>query len=68
MVTLGVAPGLVLSICNERRKESEPARGRDQLVLHRAERLRGASHVALRPVRRFTGYPETLLARHPARR
>ena len=26
------------------------------------------SHVALRPVRRFTGYPETLLGRDPAKR
>jgi DNA-binding Lrp family transcriptional regulator len=26
------------------------------------------SHVALRPVRRFTGYPETLLGHHPAKR
>ena len=26
------------------------------------------SHVALRPVRRFTGYPETLLGRNPAKR
>ena len=26
------------------------------------------SHVALRPIRRFTGYPEKLLGRHPAKR
>ena len=26
------------------------------------------SHVALRPIRRFTGYPESLLGRNPARR
>ena len=25
------------------------------------------SHVALRPVRRFTGYPDSLLARKPAK-
>ena len=26
------------------------------------------SHVALRPVRRFSGYPETLLGQQPAKR